>query len=116
MLLKRKIPKNLQIRKKVTKSSKTKVSSQVTPATLPPSQCIYPTVPDPNSLRQDNSVQKQVEETLKQLTSGDMSGIKIKSLEGPVEVVVPNCVKWPHEFVLSGSNKERIQYDQLTTV
>ena len=23
-------------------------------------------------------------------------------------------VKWPHEFVLSGSSKERISYDQLT--
>ena len=25
-------------------------------------------------------------------------------------------MKWPHEFVFSGSNKERIQYNQLTTV
>ena len=74
-------------------------------------------MPQLHSLRQDHSVQKQVEERLKQLASGDTTGTKIKSLRGgPVEVVVPNRVKWPHEFVLSGSNKERIQNDHLTTV
>ena len=101
--------------KKMLKSSKIKTSSQVTPVTLPPPQ---PTsLPQLHSLRQDHSVQKQVEERLKQLASGDTTGTKIKSLRGgPVEVVVPNRVKWPHEFVLSGSNKERIQYDHLTTV
>ena len=56
---------------------------------------------------------------MQQVACGDTTGTKINSLRGgggPVEVVVLNCVKWPHEFVLSGSNKERIQYDQLTTV
>ena len=33
---------------------------------------------------------------------------------GQVEVFVRTCVKWPQEFVLSGSTKERISYDQLT--
>ena len=32
---------------------------------------------------------------------------------GKVEVLIKNRVKWPHEFVLSGTNKERITYDQL---
>ena len=32
---------------------------------------------------------------------------------GKVEVLIKNRVKWPHEFVLSGTNKERIMYDQL---
>ena len=31
-----------------------------------------------------------------------------------VEVLVKNRVKWPHEYVLAGSNKERVTYDQLT--
>ena len=74
-------------------------------------------MPDLNSLSQNNSVQKQVEEIFNQLASGDITGTKFKSLRGgPVEVVVSNRVKWPHEFVLLGSNKERIQNDQLTTV
>ena len=30
--------------------------------------------------------------------------------------MVPNRVKWPQEFVLSGSKKERIQYDNLSVV
>ena len=30
--------------------------------------------------------------------------------------MVPNRVKWPQEFVLSGFKKERIQYDQLSVV
>ena len=33
---------------------------------------------------------------------------------GQVEVFVRTCVKWPQEFVLSGSTKEHISYDQLT--
>ena len=42
------------------------------------------------------------------------SGTKIKSLRGgSVDVVVPNKVKWPQEYVLSGSKKERVQYDSL---
>ena len=33
---------------------------------------------------------------------------------GPVEVLVPNHFKWPHEYILSGNSKERISYDQLS--
>ena len=103
---------------KKIKKSKQKISLQVnTPVTLPSPYATNTTLPDLHAIRQDQSVQKQVEDRLKQLASGDTTGTKIKSLRGgPVEVVVPNRVKWPHEFVLSGSNKERIQYDQLTTV
>ena len=40
---------------------------------------------------------------------------KQKSLRGgSVEVIVPNRIKWPHEYVLSGSQKERVSYDQLS--
>ena len=43
------------------------------------------------------------------------SGTKIKSMRGgAVEVVVPNRIKWPQEYVLAGSKKEHVQYDQLS--
>ena len=44
-----------------------------------------------------------------------MSDNKIKSQRGDqVDVFVKNRIKWPHEFVLAGSQKERVSYDQLT--
>ena len=65
----------------------------------------------------DALIQSQVDQRLKDLTNPDSTGTKIKSLRGgPVEVVVPNRVKWPQEFVLSGFKKERVQYDQLSMV
>ena len=29
-------------------------------------------------------------------------------------MLVPNHVKWPHEYILSGHSKERVLYDQLS--
>ena len=90
--------------------------------TVQPTGLQNPTVPPtglPNlsSLRQDAYIQSQVDQRLRDLANTATSGTKIKSLRGgPVEVVVPNRVKWPQEFVLSGSKKERIQYDQLSIV
>ena len=56
-----------------------------------------------------------MEQRLRQLADTEKTGTKIKSLRGgSVEVLVPNRVKWPHEFVLSGSSKERVSYDQLS--
>ena len=44
-----------------------------------------------------------------------MSDNKIKSQRGgQVDDFVKNRIKWPHEFVLAGSQKERVSYDQLT--
>ena len=43
------------------------------------------------------------------------AGTKNKSLRGgSVDVLVPNRVKWPHEYILSGSAKERVSYDSLS--
>ena len=110
--------------KKKKSSNKKKVSPPMAPVTLPPQQ--HPTLNMPNltDLRNDAFIQSQVDQRLKDLTNPDCTGTKIKSLGGggggggggPVEVVVPNRVKWPQEFVLSGFKKERIQYDQLTVV
>ena len=33
-----------------------------------------------------------------------------------MDVYVNTRVKWPHEFILSGTNKERVTYDQLSPV
>ena len=35
---------------------------------------------------------------------------------GSVDVFVSNRVKWPHEFVLSGQNKDRVSYNQLSPI
>ena len=73
-------------------------------------------IPDLTVLRQDMSVQALVDQRLKQLADAEKTGTKIKCLRGgSVEVLVPNRVKWPHEYVLSGLSKERISYDQLLT-
>ena len=60
-------------------------------------------------------MQLLVEQRLKQLAEAEKTGTKIKSLRGgSVQVLVSNRVKWPHEYVLSGSSKERTTYDQLS--
>ena len=42
---------------------------------------------------------------------------KIKSQRGgSVDVFVTNRVKWPHEYVLSGQTKDRITYNQLSSI
>ena len=69
------------------------------------------------TLRNDSSVQLLVEQRLKQLAEAEKTGTKLKSLRGgSVEVLVSNRVKWPHEYVLSGSSKERTTYDQLSVI
>ena len=86
-----------------------------TQVTLPPTQVSAQSLPDLYFLRNDAYIQAQVEQRLKNLVEDNRSGTKIKSLRGgSVEVVVPNRIKWPQEYVLAGSKKERVQYDQLS--
>ena len=33
-----------------------------------------------------------------------------------MEVFVPHRVKWPHEFILAGQNKDRVTYNQLSPI
>ena len=41
-------------------------------------------------------------------------GNKIKSKTGgPVEVIVSKRVVWPHEYILGGTSKQRVSFDQL---
>ena len=72
---------------------------------------------DLQAIRQDAQLQARVDSRLKELADLANTGMtsKLKSQRGgPVEVIVKNRVKWPHEFVLTGVNKERISYDQLS--
>ena len=103
--------------KKKKSSSEKKASPQIAPVTLPPQQHATLNMPNLADIQNDALIQSQVDQRLKDLTNPDSTGTKIKSLMGgPAEVVVPNRVKWPQEFVLSGFKKERVQYDQLSVV
>ena len=72
-------------------------------------------IPQLEILRQNTIVQAQVEKWLRELSVVDKSGLKQKSLRGgPIEVIVPHRVKWPHGYILSGSNKEWVPYDHFS--
>ena len=58
-------------------------------------------------------VQQRIQELNQLVNTGDS---KIKSQRGGVDVFVKHRVKWPHEYVLSCSSKERVSYDQLSVV
>ena len=74
------------------------------------------TIPYLNDLRQDIFIQNQVEKQLYELAESVKTGICKQNLlrGGPVKVIAPNRVKWPHEYILSDSQKERISYNQLS--
>ena len=68
-------------------------------------------------LRQDRLIQDRVQQRIQELNQLVNTGVsKIKSQRGGVDVFVKHRVKWPHEYVLSGSSKERVSYDQLSVV
>ena len=108
--------------KKTSDQSKTKnktvkkVKHSETPVTVAPEVKNSLQIPDLNMLRQDALIQLKVEQRLKEIQEADKPG-KIKSSRGgSVEVLVKNKVKWPYEYILSGSSKERISCDHLSTV
>ena len=73
-------------------------------------------LPELHTLRHNRSVQDQVEARIRQLSNTDVKGTdpKYKSQRGgTMDVFVKERVKWPHEFVLAGSTKDRITYNQL---
>ena len=75
-------------------------------------------IPSLEYIRANNQIQRSVEDRIKelqQLAKTGMSENKIKSQRGgSVDVFVKHRVKWPHEHVLAGSQKERVSYDQLS--
>ena len=73
-------------------------------------------LPNLKTLRHDRFIQEQVDNRLKELSDLNKKGIdsKIKSQRGgAVDVYVNQRVKWPHEFVLAGTSKDRLNYNQL---
>ena len=73
-------------------------------------------LPELHTLRHDRSVQDRVEARIRQLSNNDVKGTdpKYKSQRGgAMDIFVKERVKWPHEFVLAGSTKDRITYNQL---
>ena len=74
--------------------------------------------PPPDRLRHELNIQEQVQERLRQLAENAVPGKpKIKSQRGgSVELFVPQRVKWPHEFILAGQNKDRVTYNQLSPI
>ena len=73
-------------------------------------------LPTLDHLKANDSIQKALAERLSAIQHLNLTGMsqKIKSQCGGVEVFVKKKVKWPHEYVLASSNKERVTYDQLT--
>ena len=73
-------------------------------------------LPELHTLRHDRSIQDHVEARIRQLSDTDVKGMdpKYKSQwGGSMDIFVKERVKWPHEFVLEGSNKDRITHNQL---
>ena len=75
-------------------------------------------IPPPSWLREEARIQEEVQSRLRHLADNVKPGMgKIKSQkDGAVDVFVNHKVRWPHEFVLSGQNKNRVTYNQLSPV
>ena len=114
-------PRKLPIRRRArvqTKNNRAKGAvshASRNDASLAPtgSEFVAPTVPPPSRLREEARIQQEVQERLTHLADRAKSGVdRVKSQRGgSVDVFVPHRVRWPHEFVLSGQNKDRITYN-----
>ena len=106
--------------KKLTSSPKAKITpkSVALDSTSVDKQMISPNIRNLVELRQNETIQAQVQQRFEELTLLNATGTdtKIKSQRGGVDIFVKNHGRWPHEHILSGSNKERISYDQLTVL
>ena len=66
------------------------------------------------ALQGASHIQAEVDRRIKHLTDLNESG-KLKSQRGGIDTVfVKRQVPWPQNFVLGGSNKSRISYDNLS--
>ena len=77
-------------------------------------------IPDLHTLRTSDVIQRRVDARLRELEvlqdqTGMVANSKLKSKRGgPVDVYVKHKVAWPHEAILGGVNRSRLNYDQLT--
>ena len=98
--------------KSVSKSKKVLINKSNPKVKIPDEK-----IPTLDSIKVDTMIQSKVEQRLQELSELAKTGTvqKLKSQRGgQVEVLINNRVKWPHEYVLSGLNKERVSYDQLS--
>ena len=73
-------------------------------------------LPNLQTMHHDRFIQEQVENHLKKLSGLNKKGIdsNIKSQRGgAVAVYVNQRIKWPQEFVLARTSKDRLNYNQL---
>ena len=69
-----------------------------------------------SALTDETLLQLKVDQRLQELSDLAKPGTSSKFRSqrgGNIELLIKNRVKWPHEYVLSGLNKERVTYDQL---
>ena len=74
-------------------------------------------VPSVEFLRQNDNLQSEVEKRLAELRSLNESASRgrVKSQRGgPGEISVKKAVDWPQNFILTGTNKTRPTYDDLS--
>ena len=83
--------------------------------TEPPKVAQYH-IPLPAALWQEFRIQQEVQQRLHELSEKIHTGNgKINSQRGGlVDFFVNHRIKWPHEYVLAGQNKDRVTYNQLT--
>ena len=69
-------------------------------------------------MREEARIQEEVQTRLRHLADNVKPGMtKLKSQRGgAVDVFVNNKVRWPHEFVLSGQNKDKVTYNQVSPI
>ena len=100
-------PKKIK-RSRISKNTHMKRVSKIPDPALQVTQ--YPSLV---VLKQESLIQAQVDKRLKQLISLQ-TYTKTKSQRGGLEL--KNRVKWPNEFILTGTSKEWVNYNQLTPV
>ena len=88
------------------------------PQASAPMSGLNATVPPPSILRQEARIQQEVQQRLQDLAKNvHSSNGRAKSQRGgPVDIFVSHRVKWPHEYILSGQNKDRISCNQLSPI
>ena len=105
-------------------SSKTKNSDSVCGSTsasssLPSSSqedTMHAKLPNLHSIRHNKMIQEQVQECIRQLSNSDKRGTdpRVKSQRGgSVDIFVKEKIKWSHEYILAGTTKDRVTYNQL---
>ena len=74
-------------------------------------------IPPLDRLREEAWIQAEVQNRFRQLAANAKPGTeKIKSQRGGRKMYLLATVKWPHKFVLSGQNKDRVSYNQLSPI